>query len=173
MFCHGVDNVPNLTKVLEVLEIETTSGHDFANIYDPQDFRDRLQMCTNLRELRLAASYPDSLDTDMASYLPPSVEKLSLRYTRSLPFLHDIDDWIKHASDQTWLPQLKSFQLTVDPESCVGGLEGDMKSRDWTRKLENPPREFSPEAFDMKFEEKRRVLYDMLKSNWPFVDLLV
>ena len=31
-FYHGVDNVPNLTKVLEVLEIETTSGHDFTNI---------------------------------------------------------------------------------------------------------------------------------------------
>ena len=36
MFCYGVDNVPNLTKVLEVLEIKSTTGCDFANIYDAQ-----------------------------------------------------------------------------------------------------------------------------------------
>ena len=172
MFCYGVDNVPNLTKVLEVLEIESTNGCDFAYIYYPQDFKDRLRKCTNLREFRLAAGYLDNLDTDLASYIPPSIEKLSLRYTRSLPFLHHIDDWIEHASDQTWLPQLKSFQLTVDPESRVGGLEGDAESRDWTRNLENPPREFSPDAFDVEFEQKRRILYQVLKSNRPFVDLL-
>ena len=171
MFCYGVDNVPNLTKVLEVLEIKSTNGCDFANIYYPQDFKDRLRKCTNLREFHLAAGYRDNLDIDLASYIPPSVEKLTLRYTRSLPFLHDIDDWIKHASDETWLPRLKTFKLTVDPESRIGGLEGDVKSRQWTRNLENP-REFSLEVFDIKFEGKRRVLYDMLKSNRPFIDLL-
>ena len=172
MFSYGVDNVPNFTKVLEVLEIESTNGCDFSNTYDPQDFKDRLRKCTNLREFRLTAGYVDSLDTDLASYIPPSVEKLTLRYTRSLPFLHYFGDWIEHASDKTWLPHLKSFQLTVDPDSRVGGLEGDTKAIDWTRKLENPPRELSPEAFDVEFEEKRRVLYGMLKSNRPFVDLL-
>jgi hypothetical protein len=147
------DNVPNLTKVLEVLEIEGTNGCDFAIIYDPQDFKDRLRKCTNLREFRWAACVEDNLDTDMASYLPPSLEKL--RYGCLLPFLHHFDDWIKHSSDQTWLP-FKSFQLTVDPEIRV----------------KSPLQEFFPEAFDAEFEEKRRVLYRMLKANRPFVDLL-
>ena len=127
---------------------------------------------TKLRQFRFAVNYPDSLDIDLASYIPSSVQNLSLRFTRSLPFLHDIDNWIEHASDRTWFPHLKSFQLTVDPESCVGGLEGDVTSLEWTRNLENPPREFSPEAFDVEFEEKRRVLYDVLKSNWLFIELL-
>jgi hypothetical protein len=175
MFCFGVDKAPNIMKGLEVLEIETKYGgaHDFIYTYIPQDFRDRLRKCTNLREFRLAASYQDSLDTDMASYIPSSVEKLSLHFTRSLPFLHDIRDWTKHALDETWLPHLKSFQMTVDPESRVRGLKGDLlDSVPWTRNLENPPREFSPEAFDVEFEEKRRVLYDVLKSYRPLIDLL-
>ena len=175
MFCFGVDKAPNIMKGLEVLEIETKYGHqnDFIYTHIPQDFRDRLRQCTSLREFRLAACYEDSLDTDMASYIPSSVEKLSLYFTRSLPFLQDIEDWTKHASDETWLPNLKSFQLTVDPESRVGGLEGDVfKSAPWTRNLEKPPREFSPEAFDMEFEAKRRVLYEVLKSNRALIDLL-
>ena len=32
----------NLTKVLEILEIESTNGSDFSIIYDPQEFKDRL-----------------------------------------------------------------------------------------------------------------------------------
>lgn len=172
VFCYGVDNVQNLTKVLEVLEIETTNGCDFAFVYVPREFRDRLRKCRHLREFRLAASYPDSLDTNLASYIPSSVEKLSLRFTRSLPFLHNINGWIKHASDGTWLPHLKSFQLTVDPKSRVGGLEGDVKSVHWTRDLENPPRNFSAKAFDMEFENRRRVLYDVLKLNRPSIELL-
>jgi hypothetical protein len=79
-------------------------------------FRDRLQRCTNLRDFSFAAGYPDSLDTDLASYIPQSVEKLTLRFTRSFPFLYGIDDWTKHASHRTWLPHLKSFQLTIEPE---------------------------------------------------------
>jgi hypothetical protein len=173
MFGNAVDNIPsNMTNGLEVLEIESTNGCDFACAYDPQDFRDRLQKSTNLSEFRLAASYRDSLDTDLASYIPPYVEKLTLRFTRSLPFLHDIDDWIMHACDRTWLPYLRSFQLTVDPESCVRGLEGDVKSGQWTRILENRPRELSPEAFDREFERKRGVLYAVLKSCRPEIDLL-
>ena len=171
MFSYGVDHVLNLTKVLEVLEIESTTRCDFANIYYPQDFKDRLRKCTNIREFRLAASYGNNLDTDLASYIPSSVEKLTLQFTRSLPFLHDIDDWTKHALDKTWLLLLKSFQLTIDRESRVGGLEDDEKSLEWTRNLENRPREFSPEAFDMEFEKKRRVLYDVLKYSRPFIDL--
>ena len=42
MFCYGVDNVPNLTKVLEVLEIKSTNGCDFANIYDAQDLSSKV-----------------------------------------------------------------------------------------------------------------------------------
>jgi hypothetical protein len=98
------------------------------------------------------------MDTDLASYIPSAVEKLSLRFSRSLPFLHDINDWIKHTSDGTWLPHFKSFfQLTVDPKRRVGGLEGGLKSVHWTRELENPPRKLSATAFDMEFENKRRV----------------
>ena len=173
MFGNAVDNIPSdMTNGLEVLEIESTNGCDFACAYDPQDFRDRLRKCTNLSEFRLAASYRDSLDTDLASYIPPFVEKLALRFTRSLPFLHDIDDWIMHACDRTWLPYLGSFQLTVDPESRVRGLKGDAKSGQWTRILENPPRKLSPEAFDKEFERKRGVLYAVLKSCRPGIDLL-
>ena len=171
MFSHGVDNIPNLTKVLEVLEIESTNGcHDFADIYYPQDFKERLRKCTNLREFRLAASYEDSLDTDLASYIPSSVEKLTLQFTPSLPFLHEMDNWTNHASDKTWLPHLKSFQLTVNPKSRVRGLKCDENSLEWTKNLENPPWEFSLEAFDMEFEKKRRVLYDVLKSSRPFIN---
>jgi len=100
MFCYGVDNVANFTKFLEVLEIESTNGCDL-NMYYPQDFKDRLRKCTNIREFRLTAGYMDSLDTYLAFYIPPSVEKLTLRYTRSLPFLHYFGDWIEHASDKT------------------------------------------------------------------------
>jgi hypothetical protein len=171
MFGNAVDNIPNLTNVLEVLEIKSTNDCDFACAYDPQDFRDRLRKCMNIWKFRLAASYRDSLDTDLASYIPPFVGKLTLRFTRSLPFLHDIDDWIMHACDRTWLPHLKSFQLTVDPESCVRGLESDAKSGQWTRILDNPPRELSQEAFDKEFERKRGVLYAVLKSSRPEIEL--
>ena len=166
------EHIPNLTNVLEVLEIESTNGCDFACAYDPQDFRDRLRKCMNIWEFRLAASYRDSLDTDLASYIPLFVGKLTLHFTRSLPFLHDIDDWIMHACDRTWLPHLKSFQLTVDPGSCVRSLEGDAKSGQWTRISDNPPRELSPEAFDKEFERKRGVFYAVLKSSRPEIELV-
>jgi len=175
MFICGVDHNPYFAQVLEVFEIESTNGCDFQSGYEPQDFRDRLRKCTNLREFRFAAAYQDSLDTDLVSYIPPSVEKLTLRFTRSLPFLQDINEWIKCASDRTWLPHLKSLQLTIDPESRVGGLEGEVVEpwpREWTQRLENPPREFTSEAFDMEFEGKRIVLYDVLKSTRPSIDLL-
>ena len=171
-FNYGANNIPNFAEALEVLEIESTDGYDCWDINDPQGIKDHLQKCTNLREFRLAAGYVDNLDNDLASYIPPSVEKLTLHFTRSLLFLHDIGDWTKHASDPTWLPHLKSFQLTVDPESCVRGLQCDVNSLHWTRNLENPPVEFSREAFDMEFERKRRLLYDVLRFNRPFIDLL-
>ena len=173
MFTSAVDEIPNLRNVLEVLGLESTNNCDLYK-YDPQNFRDRLRKCTNLRKIRLAASYEDSLDTDLASYIPPSLDNLTLHFTRSLPFLHDIYNWIEHACDRTWLPYLKSFQLNVDLKSRVGGLEGDAKSRKskWTRILENPPREPSPKAFDKEFEKKRRVLYAVLKSSRPEIDLL-
>jgi len=76
----------------------------------------RLRKCTNLREFQFASCYSNESDTDLASYILPSIEKLTLSFTRSLPFLGDFDDWIKHASDPTWLPHLKSFRLTI--ESC-------------------------------------------------------
>jgi hypothetical protein len=106
-----------------------------------------------VREFRLAACGEDNLNIDLAFHVPPSLE--ILRYSRSLPFLHHFDDWIKHSSDH---PQLNSFQLTVDPEIRVKG----------------PLQEFSPEAFDAEFEEMRRALYGprILKANRPFVDLL-
>jgi hypothetical protein len=173
MFIHAVNHNPHFAQVLEVLEIASTNSCDFPH-YKPQDFRDCIQKCANLREFRVAAGYRDSLDTDLASYIPPPVEKLALRFTRSLPFLHDIDDWINYGSDKTWLPRLKSFQLTIDPESCVGGLEGEVVRpwpREWMRKLENPPQEFTPEAFDVEFEERRTALYDVLKSTRPSIDL--
>ena len=174
MFIHAVDHNPCFPLVLEVLEIESTNGCDFSKEYEPQDFRDRLLKCTNLREFRFASGYSDSMDTDLASYIPPSVEKLSLSFTRSLPFLYDFDDWIKHASDPTWLPHLKSFQLNIDPKSRVRGLEGELLGfLEHPRKLENPPREMTPEAFDMEFERKRTVLYDVLKSTRPSMNLLV
>lgn len=174
MFIYAVDHNPYFPQVLEVLEIEGTNNCDFSCMYEPQDFRDRLLACTNLREFRFAAGYSDGLDTDLASYIPPSVEKLTLSFTRSLPFLHDFDDWIKHASDPTWLPHLKSFQLSIDPKSRVGGLEGESLGwKEWPRKSENPPPELTPGAFDMVFEEKRTALYDALKSTRPSMDLLV
>ena len=58
----------------------------------------------------MAANCEDNLDADVASYIP-SFEKLSFR---SLPFVHHFDD----SSDQTWLPQLKAFQLTESRDSC-------------------------------------------------------
>ena len=42
MFSYGVDNCSNLTKGLEVLEIESINGDDFMDMYDPQDFKERL-----------------------------------------------------------------------------------------------------------------------------------
>ena len=101
----------NLTKVLEILEIESTNGSDFSIIYDPQEFKDRLRKCTILWEFWLAACWRNNLDTDLASYFPPSVEKLSLRYTRLLPFLHHFDDL-----DQALIgPHVAS---SADCESC-------------------------------------------------------
>lgn len=174
IFIHAVNHNPHFAQILEVLEIASTNPYDFSH-YTPQDFRDCIRKCANLREFRVAAGYRDSLDTDLASYIPPPVEKLALRFTRSLPFLHDLDDWINYgSSDQTWLPRLKSFQLTIDPESCVGGLEGEVVRpwpREWMQKLENPPQELTPEAFDMEFEERRTALYDVLKSTRPSIDL--
>ena len=168
IFTYAVDHNPHFPQVLEVLEIESTNGCDFSYMYEPQDFRDRLRKCTNLREFRFATCYSNELDTDVAAYIPPSIEKLTLSFTRSLPFLDNFDDWIKHASDPTWLPYLKSFQLSIDPKSCVGGLEGERPLI-----LKNPPREFTPEAFDMEFEGKRTALYNVLKSTRPSIDLFV
>jgi len=176
MFIYAVDHNPHFPRVLEVLEIKCTNGCDFRRSYGPQDFRDRLPKCTNLREFRFTSAYSHNMDTNLASYIPPSVEKLTLSFSRSIPFLHDLEEWIKYASDLTWLPHLKSFQLNIDPQSRVGGFDGE--SLGWgenPRKLENPqaPRELTPEAFDVEFEGKRTVLYDVLKSTRPFMNLLV
>ena len=53
-------------------------------------------------------------------------ENLTLHFTP--PFLHGIGDWTNHALDETWLPHLKSFQLT-DPR----GVSGDSKVMYWNQ----------------------------------------
>jgi len=116
MFINAVEYEcnPGLAQQLEVLDIQTTNGCDMSHQYEPQDFRDWLKKCTNLREFRHAACIWDGLDTMIAAYIPRSVETLKLRFTRSLPFLCAFDDWIKHAADPDWLPNLASFKMTID-----------------------------------------------------------
>ena len=55
MFIYAVDHTdPHFAQVLEVLEITSTNGCDLY-YHRPQDFRDRIRKCTNLREFRAVA----------------------------------------------------------------------------------------------------------------------
>jgi hypothetical protein len=130
--------------------------------YEPQDFRNRLQKCTRLRELHYAACITSSLDVNLAAHIPSSVETVGLRFTRSLPFLRSFEDWLSHAADLSWLPHLKRFKMAIDPESAVG----DLKSEDGV--VEN----YSAKRFDQEFEEKKSKLYELLRRSKPSLALL-
>ena len=167
MFAYAVDNPlnPDLAGQLEVLDIQTTNGCDMSHGYEPQDFRDRLQKCTRLRELHYAACISDNLDVNLAAHIPSSVETVGLRFTRSLPFLRSFEDWLSHASDSSWLPHLKRFKMAIDPESAVEDLESEDG-------LVDVPENYSAERFDQEFEERKSKLYELLRRNKPSLALL-
>lgn len=174
MFCYAVDDKrnPGFAKQLEVLLIQTTNGCDMGGRYEPKGFRLRLQRCTKLRELHYTAGMINNLDVRLAEYIPKSVEKLTLGFTRSLPFLREFGDWIECASDPTWLPRLKSFKMTVDSGSRVKDLRRRRHHPPWNGVVVDPSPDFTAERFDQEFEAKRRKLYDLIKSNKPSVELL-
>jgi len=167
MFAYAVDNPqnPNLAGQLEVLDIQTTNGCDMTHGYEPQDFRNRLQKCTRLRELYYAACISDGLDVNVAAYIPSSVETVGLRFTRSLPFLRSFEDWFSHAADSSWLPHLKRFKMAVDPESALRDLESEDG-------IVVVPENYSAKRFDQEFEEKKSKLYELLRRNKPSLALL-
>ncbi|PPQ80656.1 hypothetical protein CVT26_007120 [Gymnopilus dilepis] len=169
MFCYAVDHEgnPGLAEQLEVLGIETTNGCDMSHAFEPEDFRERLKKCTNLRELHYFADGSESLDVMLAGYIPNSVEKLTLGFTRSLPFLRNFDDWTSYATNSTWLPRLKSFKMTIDRGTSVM----DLVDKDGWERVAVDANEVPPSVFDQEFEVKKNHLYDLLRSNKPDIDL--
>lgn len=168
MFAYAMDNPqnPDLAGQLEVLEIQTTNGCDMSHGYEPQDFRDRLQKCTRLRELHYAACISDGLDVNLAAHIPSSVETVGLRFTRSLPLLRSFEDWLSHAADPSWLPHLKRFKMAIDPESAVEDIEPEHGLQ------VDVPENYSAQRFDQEFEEKKRKLYHLLRRNKPSLAFL-
>ncbi|PPQ83754.1 hypothetical protein CVT26_007528 [Gymnopilus dilepis] len=168
---------PDLRNTLEVLEVSTignSTNLDYVLDLEPRDFRDRLRKCIRLRELRYATGCENSADVDLAPYIPPSVEHLSLKFKRSRPLLADMDTWIRHASDPTWLPHLKSFKLDIDASSPVQELEGNCLDPSWAGEVVDvPPEEFSVADYDWLFEDKKAVLCQRLKRLRPDVDVPV
>ncbi|KAF8962394.1 hypothetical protein BDZ97DRAFT_1824861 [Flammula alnicola] len=169
MFIMAFDGNPALAETLEVLDLESTNGCDFALGFEPEDLRNRLTRCTNLRELRLAVGHQDGLDTNLASYIPSSVEKVVLTFSRSIPFLANFDDWIDHAKDTSWLPRLKSFHMTIDTKSKVSESQ---EPRSFSSDVKEPIHQLSVASFDLAFEAKRKELYELLRSTRPRVDLI-
>ncbi|PPQ77540.1 hypothetical protein CVT26_006153 [Gymnopilus dilepis] len=179
LFILAIDDKLNqdLRNTLEVLEVSTignSTNLDYVLDIEPGDFRDRLRKCTRLRELHYATGCENSADVDLAPYIPPSVEHLSLKFKRSRPLLADMDTWIQHASDPTWLPHLKSFKLDIDATSPVQELEGICLDPSWAGEVVDvPPEEFSMADYDWLFEDKKAVLCQRLKRLWPDVDVSV
>lgn len=109
IFIYAVDHNPHFPRVLEVLEIKSTSGYDLSWQKSP-----RIPICR---------WFLGGLDNHLASYIPSSIEKLKLHFTRSLPFLHDFDNWIKQASDRSWLPisaESRSKELSQRSRRPIG-----------------------------------------------------
>ncbi|KAF8877566.1 hypothetical protein CPB84DRAFT_1794797 [Gymnopilus junonius] len=174
MFCHAVDNKRNagLAKQLKVLEIDTTNGCDLQGPYTPRGFRLRLKKCTNLRELTYAADAQNGLDVRLTEYIPDSVEKLTLEFSRSLPFLREFYDWIESAADSTWLPRLKTFKMSIDPKSRLRDMRRVRNSPRYGVDV-NPYLDFTAKRFDLEFGEMRRQVYDFLNSRQPAVECLL
>ena len=117
----------NLTKVLEVLEIKSTNGCDFGNIYDPQDFKDVFESAQFSRNFGWVCVIGI---TWTPTWLLILINLLRNCHCATLVQSPSFTILTTGSSTHlTWLPQLKSFQLTVDPESCVRDLEGDAKLR--------------------------------------------
>ncbi|KAF8962395.1 hypothetical protein BDZ97DRAFT_1759257 [Flammula alnicola] len=170
MFMMAFDGNTALAETLEVLDVESTNGCDFTHAFDSEDVSDRLQRCTNLRELRLAVGHHDGMDTILASCIPSSVEKVVLKFSRSLPFLQSFDDWIDHAKNTSWLPRLGSFHMSIDAESKVAELQEYRTASPDVAKTPIP--HLSVQSFDLAFAAKRKTLYDLLKSTRPKIDLI-
>ncbi|KAF8962400.1 hypothetical protein BDZ97DRAFT_2076399 [Flammula alnicola] len=169
MFMTAFDENPALAETLEVLDVESTNGCDFTQ-FGFEELQDRLERCTNLRELRLVVGHHHGLDAILASYIPSSVEKLSVKCSRSLPFLHNFDNWIDHAKDASWLPRLESFQMSIDAK---GEIAESQKYYDFAPSVSKTPLpKLSVEEFDLAFEAKRKALYDMLRSTRPNMELI-
>ncbi|PPR05318.1 hypothetical protein CVT26_011578 [Gymnopilus dilepis] len=150
IFISGIKDNPRLVHTLETLQIiSSSSGNDFSYQYEPRDFRNSLKKCASLRQFAFSTSHADSLDTYLSSYLPLSIEHLTLHFTLTFPFLHHFDDWIHKASDPLWLPYLKSFEMTAS---------------------EYPVTHSPPQLFDA-FVVKRQELYRALKHSRPTMEI--
>ncbi|KAF8888435.1 hypothetical protein CPB84DRAFT_1786055 [Gymnopilus junonius] len=174
MFCYAVDNKrnPGLAEQLEVLEIKTKSGFDPQGSYTSRGFRRCLKKCTNLRELTYAAGVNYGMDVQLTEYIPDSVEKLTLEFSRSLPFLREFYAWIESAADSTWLPRLKAFKMSIDPKSRLMDTRR-VRNSPRIRMVVNSPLDFTAERFDLEFDEMRRQVYDFLNSRQPAVECLL
>ncbi|KDR81039.1 hypothetical protein GALMADRAFT_241663 [Galerina marginata CBS 339.88] len=177
MFLRIIDGNPDVAKTLKNLDIESKNGCDYQHEFEPADFRITIQQCINLRFLRLSLGSSDGTDLNLAGYIPPSVEQLDVEVTRSFTFLRDMDDWIRRAQDMTWLPNLKSFRISLDTGSAVTDLcqpEEDSETREehpiQTIKL-TPSSPALSQSFDQEFEKKKKSLNDLLKTRSPFVDI--
>ncbi|KAF8962399.1 hypothetical protein BDZ97DRAFT_2076398 [Flammula alnicola] len=167
MFRMAFDGNPDLATSLEVLDVESMNGHDRLSA---SELEDSLKRCMKLRELRLAVGYHNGLDATLASCIPSSVEKLDLKFSRSLPFLQSFDDRIDRAKDSSWLPLLASFQMSIDAKSKVAeSSEYCPFSSDVSKE---PTFQLSVESFDLAFETKRKALYDVLRYTRPQIELI-
>ncbi|KAF8962404.1 hypothetical protein BDZ97DRAFT_1111482 [Flammula alnicola] len=166
MFMMTFDGNPGIAASLEVLDVESMDGNDFAQA---SELEDRFKRCPNLRELRLAVGHHYGLDANLASCIPSSVEKLDLKFSRSLPFLQSFDDWIDRAKDSSWLPHLASFHMSIDAKSKVA--ESQTYNPPLPDVAQTPIPQISVESFDVAFKTKRMALYDLLKSTRPKIHL--
>ncbi|KDR81045.1 hypothetical protein GALMADRAFT_1358150 [Galerina marginata CBS 339.88] len=184
MFIRIIDGNPDVAKTLKNLDIESKNSCDYEMEFDPADFRIRIQQCINLRVLRLSLGSKDGMDLDLAGFIPPSVEQLDMEVTRSFTFLRDMDDWMRRASDVAWLPNFKSFRISLDSGSAVTDLRqpdafpGAWPEEDSETREEHPiqtikltPSPALSQSFDQEFEKKKKSLNNLLKARNPSVDI--
>lgn len=105
---------PAVPGFLQTLDLQC--GPRIGN-YELKQFKQSLAQCTALLRLRLVLGGPGKINPYLGAVriLPSSVEHLTYRGIPAMS--RDLPQWVKSATDPTWLPHLKtiSFGFNVSP----------------------------------------------------------
>ncbi|KAF5316348.1 hypothetical protein D9619_006853 [Psilocybe cf. subviscida] len=106
-------NFPSIKKSLKRLYIDSL-GYGYPTKRERTGIRRMLAECTRLTDVKLALLLHHSVG--IAGFLPPSVQRLEFEGPCSMALLSLMDDWIAHAKDPKWAPELRYLELKVDRE---------------------------------------------------------